>query len=81
VTSSSYGPSEEETCRQFVLPALDRAGWGEEQIRDGTARAPDDLRRPPQRPLLQQGRDNAESLTAYACRLTCLFYPFVLVFG
>lgn len=29
---SSYGPSEDETCRQFVLPALDRAGWEEEQI-------------------------------------------------
>jgi type I restriction enzyme R subunit len=33
VTPSSYGPSEDETCRQFVLPALDRAGWKEEQIR------------------------------------------------
>lgn len=33
MTPSSYGPSEDETCRQFVLPALDRAGWAEEQIR------------------------------------------------
>lgn len=33
MTPSSYGPSEDETCRQFVLPALDRAGWNEEQIR------------------------------------------------
>lgn len=33
VTPSSYGPSEDETCRRFVLPALDRAGWGEERIR------------------------------------------------
>jgi type I restriction enzyme, R subunit len=34
VTPSSYGPTEDETCRQFVLPALmDRAGWKEEQIR------------------------------------------------
>jgi type I restriction enzyme R subunit len=32
VTPSSYGPSEDETCRRFVLPALDRAGWKEEQI-------------------------------------------------
>ena len=33
MTPSSYGPSEDETCRQFVLPALDGAGWKEEQIR------------------------------------------------
>ena len=33
MTPSSYGPGEDETCRQFVLPALDRAGWKEEQIR------------------------------------------------
>ena len=32
MTPSSYGPSEDETCRQFVLPALDLAGWKEEQI-------------------------------------------------
>jgi len=33
VTPGPYGPSEDETCRQFVLPALDRAGWKEEQVR------------------------------------------------
>ena len=34
MTPSSYGPSEDETCRELVLPALiDRAGWKEEQIR------------------------------------------------
>jgi type I restriction enzyme, R subunit len=33
VTASIYGPLEEETCRQFVLPALESAGWTDEQVK------------------------------------------------
>jgi type I restriction enzyme R subunit len=33
VTVSAYGPLEEETCRQFVLPALESAGWTDEQVK------------------------------------------------
>lgn len=32
-TSGAYGPLEDETCRRFVLPALERAGWRDGQIR------------------------------------------------
>src|SRR6266545_1243947 len=28
----SKGPTEDRTCRQFVVPALHRAGWNEQQI-------------------------------------------------
>ena len=33
VTASAYGPLEVETCRGFVLPALESAGWGDEQVK------------------------------------------------
>ncbi len=33
VTASTHGPLEEETCRQFVLPALESAGWTDEQVK------------------------------------------------
>ncbi len=33
VTASAYGPLEVETCRQFVLPALESAGWTDEQVK------------------------------------------------
>lgn len=32
-TSGAHGPAEDETCRRFVLPALERAGWRDDQIR------------------------------------------------
>jgi len=33
VTASAYGPLEEETCRRFVLPALESAGWTDGQVK------------------------------------------------
>src|ERR1700683_4674235 len=33
VTASAYGPLEVETCRDFVLPALESAGWADEQVK------------------------------------------------
>lgn len=33
VTSRFQDPLEDETCRRFVLPALEQAGWQEDQIR------------------------------------------------
>jgi type I restriction enzyme R subunit len=33
VMASAYGPLEEETCRRFVLPALEAAGWTDEQVK------------------------------------------------
>jgi len=32
-TSGAYGPAEDETCRRFVLSALEQAGWRAGQIR------------------------------------------------
>ncbi len=33
VMASASSPLEEETCRQFVLPALKSAGWADEQVK------------------------------------------------
>lgn len=33
VTSSAYGPLETETCRDVILPALERVGWRSDQIK------------------------------------------------
>ncbi|HET8659511.1 MAG TPA: DEAD/DEAH box helicase family protein [Micromonosporaceae bacterium] len=33
MTAIIYGMSEDETCRAFVIPALDASGWNSEQIR------------------------------------------------
>ncbi|MGH3624906.1 MAG: hypothetical protein ACRDQ5_24465, partial [Sciscionella sp.] len=31
---SSGGPDEYDTCREYVRPALDRAGWADDQVRE-----------------------------------------------
>jgi type I restriction enzyme R subunit len=33
MTANAYGPLEEETCRRFVLPALESAGWADDQVK------------------------------------------------
>lgn len=33
MATDAYGMNEDETCRAFVLPALDQAGWAKDQIR------------------------------------------------